>query len=289
METQETTEEAPTEASGAPAETLAALSALLKPYQTEWKRRERLAKFVAQCIRAGQRDEFLELADLLAQKEAKEVASDPDLPSAADHLSALRTYLDTRIEAYRLQFVEELAALAAEAELPLQIDFPNLSGRKGITGTVDFSGRKTTVNEEVLKTIDPKRILAALQRLDKRLYGRPFDPAAFIDGLFSTYNGMIEADHSRMGEPMPIRDFYLQHVLSLQSNSFLQDFDERKFRGYPLDELSADLWRFFSSDVSRTSSGHVLSLRPGRDQALWLYDHDGERRQIAALAFEVAS
>jgi hypothetical protein len=288
METRETTEEVPAGAISSPTETLAALSALLKPYQAEWKRRERLAKFVAECVRAGQRDEFLELADLLAQKEAREVASDPDLPAAADHLTALRAYIDTRIEAYRLQFVEELAALAAEAELPLQIDFPNLSCRKGITGTVDFATRKATIHDEVLKTIDPKRIIAALQRIDKRLYGRPFDPAAFIDGLFSTYNGMIEADHTRMGEPMPIRDFYLQHVLSLQSHAFLQDFDERKFRGYPLDEFSADLWRFFSSEVSRTSSGHELSLRPGSDQALWLFDRDGERRQITALAFEDA-
>jgi hypothetical protein len=264
----------------------AELLAVLRPYQSEWRRREKISKFLDQCLRASQRDDFFQLAELLGQKEAQAAAADPELPGTAEVLQRLRARTEARIDSYRVQFLSDLATLAAEAELPLEIDFPHLRSRKGITGTIDFAGRKTTLNGEVLKSVDPKRIVAQLQRLERRLYGRSFDPQAFIDGLFQTYKSMIDAEKGSIGQPVPVRDFYFKYVLSLQTGSFFQDSDKRKFRGYPLDEFSVDLWRFFESEVHRTSGGHVLSLRPGRNQSLWLLDRDGERRQITNLSFQ---
>lgn len=269
----------------ATAEVQANLGALIRSYQSEWKRRERLTKFVEQCLRAAQRDDFFQLADLLGRKDARSAAVEPDLQGADALLQQLGAYADTRIDAYRLEFLADLEARAAEAELPIEIDFPHFSCRRGIGGTIDFSGRKTTLNGEVLKSVDPRRIVAQLQRLDRRLYGRAFEPQAFVDALYRTYAEMLAAEKGHTGQPVPVRDFYLRYVLSLQSASFLQDLDGRRFRGYPLDELSVDLWRFFTSEVRRTSSGHVMALRPGRNQSLWLLDHDGERRQITSIAF----
>ena len=53
-----------------------------------------------------------------------------------------------------------------------------------------------------------------------------------------------------------------------------------RFREYDADQFAVDFWRYFTSQVSTTSKGHVLRLNAGRNNALWLIDTDGEKRRI---------
>lgn len=262
------------------------LGELLKPYRQRLNKRQRMADFVQQCIRCAGRDDFFQLDELLRSKVAEEVAKEAGLKVGAGDLQRLREYAAEQVERYRVQFIEDLEAQAEEAELPLEIDFPRFSGLKGIEGEVDFAERKTVVNGKTLKSIDPRRIVAAVRKVKQQLYDRPYDPQAFIDGLYKIYDELIGKEGKTLGDAVPMQRFYLEQVISMQSRAFFQNMDKGRFKGYSLDQFAVDLWRYFEAGIGGTSDGCVLQLRPGRNNALWLIDSDGERRQITTIAFQ---
>lgn len=259
------------------------LTGILRPFQQELRKKQRMADFVQQCIRCVGRDDFLRLDELLKSKMAGQVEADEDLDACEDSFDRLREYADEQVERYRMEFIDDLINLAEEAELPLEIDFPRFTSLKGIEGAVDFGKRCTTINKKVLKSIDPRRIITAVQRVKRQLYDRPYDPQTFIDNLYQTYSGFDQAEG---GRPVPIQQFYLNYMLTLQSKPFFQSMEKAKFREYSLDQFAVDIWRYLQSDIESTSDGYVLQLRPGRSNSLWLIDSDGERRQITGISFQ---
>ena len=261
------------------------LTAVLRPYQQQQNRRQRMADFVKQCIRCAERNDFFQLDELLKSKMARDVGEEVGLKDGAKFLDQLRTYADEQVERYRIQFIEDLEILAREAELPIEIDFPRIAVLKGIEGEVDFAQRKTTINKKALKSVDPKRIITVLRRVKQQLYDRPYDPQAFIDKLYHTYSEILKKEEQEIGHPVPMQQLYLEYVLSLQSRTFFQDMDKGKFRGYSLDQFAVDIWRYFQAGTGGTSNGYAAQLRPGRNNALWLIDSDGERRQITRISF----
>lgn len=260
-----------------------------KPYRAEWKRREKLSGFVDQCMRSASRGDFFALSELVGSRQAAAVREEAGLEAVAEVLDALGVAASAAIDQYRLRFIEDLVAQSAAAGLSLRVDFPRIMTQPGIEGTVDFAARKVVINGVTLKSVDPKRIVGALARVEKELYGRPFDPGGFVEELFGVYKGMIGEGGARMGENVPIVDFYLKLVLSRQSRQFFMDMKTRGFRGYGVDELAVDLWRYAQQGSGRTASGHAMRLAPGRGRTLWLLDGRGERRQISSIAFEEVS
>lgn len=124
------------------------------------------------------------------------------------------------------------------------------------------------------------------QGLKRRLYDRPFAPQDFVDGLFAVYQKVLRAAGLSEGDAAPIQTIYTEYTLSLQARSFFQDMTKGKFREYDADQFAVDFWRYFTSDVSATSQGHVLRLTSGRNNAMWLIDTSGERRRITSLSFQ---
>jgi hypothetical protein len=267
-------------------DTQESLKQILQPYQKELNRKQRMADFVKQCIRCVDRDDFLVLDELLKSKMADHVEEEEELKECEDLFDRLKEYADEKVERYRIQFVEDLGNLAEEADLLMEIDFPRFSSLKGIDGEISFSKRTTTINKKVLKSIDPRRIIAAVLKVKRQLYDRPYDPQAFIDSLYQTYSGIIQKERLTLGNTVPMQRFYLEYVISLQSRVFFQNMDKAKFKGYSLEQFSVDLWRYFQAGIGGTSEGKVLQLRPGRNNSLWLIDSDGERRQITGIAFQ---
>lgn len=261
------------------------LADMLRPYQREVNRRQRLADFVTRCIRSASRDDFFQLYELLNSRMAAEVEAEPDYVEAREVFEQLRQDAMRKVERSQLHFLEDFTKLVQEAGLPLENDFPRLRLLKGIELEVVFTEKRTLLNGKVLKTVDPQRIMRAVMALKRRLYDRPFDPQGFIDGLFAAYQKVNQAADRGVGATAPIQAVYLEYVLSLQPRGFFQDFAKNKFREYDADQFAVDFWRYFSSDVSATSQGQVLDLSPGRNNALWLIDASGERRRITALAF----
>lgn len=262
------------------------LGEILKPYQQELTRRKRMTEFVRKCVQSAGRNDFLQLDELLKTREAEEVESEEGLNKCKEVFDLLRAYADDQVERYRIQFVEDLTERAQEAGLPIEIDFPRLSVLKGIDGSVDFSARRTLINKKVLKSIDPRRIVSALIRIKRELYDGPFDPQAFIDSIYRTYSDIVKKEKWAPGESVPIQRFYLEHVISLQSKAFFMDMEKGKFRGYSLDQFAVDMWRYFQAGTGGTSEGRALRLRAGRNNALWLIDSDGQRRQITGISFQ---
>lgn len=261
------------------------LTDVVRPYQQQQNRRQRMADFVKQCIRCAARNDFFQLDELLKSKMARDVEAAAGLKDGAKFLDQLRTYADEQVERYRIQFIEDLTTLASEAELPIEIDFPRIAVLKGIEGEVDFAQRKTVINKKPLKSVDPKRIITALRRVKQQLYDHPYDPQTFIDKLYHTYSEILKKEGQETGYPVPMQQLYLEYVLSLQSRTFFQDMDKGKFRGYSLDQFAVDLWRYFQAGTGGTSNGYAAQLRAGRNNALWLIDSDGERRQITRISF----
>jgi hypothetical protein len=262
------------------------LNNILRPFQQELNRGQRLADFLKQCVRCLGRDDFLQLEELLSSKTAQNVEDEEALNECKPLFQTLREYTGEQVEKYRFAFIEDLSRLAEEAELPIEIDFPRFTVLKGIEGEIDFSKRSTTINKKVLKSIDPRRIVTATLRLKKQLYDRPFDPQAFVDSLYATYTKINQQEDAAPGHPVGIQQFYLEYVISLQSKAFFINMDKSKFRGYSLDQFSVDLWRYFEAGIGGTSNGMMLQLRPGRNNSLWLIDSDGERRQITGISFQ---
>lgn len=222
---------------------------------------------------------------MLKSKIALEIKEDEDLGECASVFESLAAYADEKVEQYRIKLVEDLTMLCQEAELNIQIDFPEFTVLKGINGEIDFGARCTRINKKTLKSIDPRRILTAVSRLKGQLYDRPYDPQKFIDSLYQVYLEMVEKDQLKVNAAVPIQQFYLAHVLSLQNKNFFQNMDKGKFKGYSLDQFSVDIWRYFQAEIGGTSQGYELQLTPGRNKSLWLLDSQGELRQITAIAF----
>jgi len=245
-----------------------------------------MADFVQQCIRCAERNDFIQLDELLKSRMVEEVEKETGLKAGKEIFDQLRVYADEQVKRYRVEFIEDLQARAAEADLPLEIDFPRLAVLKGIEGEIDFHERKTTINGKTLKSIDPRRVISALLKVKRQLYDGPYDPRAFIDGLYETYCKVLEQEGKKPGDPIPMQTFYLAHVLAKQSRAFRQDMDKGKFRGYSANQFAVDLWRYFEAGIGGTSDGHVLQIRSGRNNSLWLIDSDGQRRQITTISFQ---
>ena len=262
------------------------LNELLRPYQREVNRRQRIADFVTKCIRSAGRDDFFQLYELLHGKLATEAEAEVGDKALKAVFDALRHDVDQKVERYQLHFLEDFGKLVEDAGLPLENDFPRLRFLKGIELEMMFAEKRCVLNDKPLKTVDPARILRAVLALKRRLYDRPFAPQEFIDGLQAAYRKVNQADGRKDGEPAPILPVYMEYTLSQQPRSFFQDMAKGRFREYDADQFSVDFWRYFSSDVSSTSDGRTLRLTPGRNNALWLIDVSGEKRRITSLSFQ---
>lgn len=262
------------------------LNEIVRPFQKELNRRQRLADFLKQCIRCVGRDDFLQLDELLTSKQADNVEEEEALAGCKPLFESLRENAREKVERYRLEFVEDLTRLGKEAGLDITIDFPRFSILKGIDGEIAFADRTTMINKKVMKSIDPRRIVTALGRLKKQLYDQPFEPEKYIETLYATYAGMCKAENLPAGSAVPIQRFYLEYVISLQSKVFFTNMEKGKFRGYSLEQFSVDVWRCFEAGVTVTSQGMRFKLSPGRNFCLWLLDSTGQRKQISSISFQ---
>ena len=262
------------------------LNEIVRPFQKELNRGQRLKKKKKKCIRYAGRDDFLRLDELLADRMAEKVEQEDALSACKPILDELRQDAREKVERYRLEFTDDLLRLGRESGLDIVIDFPRFSILKGIEGEVSFAKRTTTINKKTMKSVDPRRIVTALLRLKKQLYDRPFDPAKYVDGLYAAYVRICDKENISIGSPVPIQQFYLEYVISLQSKVFFSNMEKGKFRGYSLEQFSVDIWRCFEAGITSTSQGMSFKLTAGRNFALWLIDSTGERKQISTITFQ---
>ncbi len=261
------------------------LKTVFSPYQKELNRGQKLADFLKQCISCAARDDFLRLDELLNSKMATTIVEEEALAECEPLLDSLREYAREKVEQYRLDFVDDLIRRGEEGGLDITIDFPRFSILKGIDGEIAFADRTTIINKKILKSIDPRRIVAALGRLKKQLYDKPFDPQKYVEGLFATYAKMCKNENVPMGSDVPIQDFYLEYVVASQSKVFFSNMEKGKFRGYSLEQFSVDVWRCFDSGCTATVKGMNFRLTSGRKNLLWLLDSTGEKQQIGLISF----
>jgi hypothetical protein len=261
------------------------LEGLIKPFQQEQNQRQKKSDFVKKCIQCLEKDDFFQLDELLKSKLAIDIREDINFKGCETIFSQLQTYANEQIENYQLQFKEGLLQMAEKAGMRMEVDLPRFSLLKGIEGKIDFTKRNTTINQTVIKSIDPKRIVSSALSIKRKLYDSQFEPKKFINSLFECYKAILKKSNQRWGDSIPIWQLYTDYVWSLQSKTFFQNMDKGKFKGYSVEQFAVDLWRFFESDISATEDGNRIKLNPGRGGSLWLIDQSGERRQITHASF----
>lgn len=261
------------------------LQEIVKPFQQEQSRRQKKSDFLKKCIQSVEKGDFFQIDELLKSKLACDILEDPYFAECNSVFDELRNFADEQIQQYRIEFKEDLLQMAHAAELPLKLDLPRFSVLKGIEGKLDFANRNTTINQVILKSIDPKRIISAVVKIKRRLYDTLFEPQKFIDSIFQCYKKILKETVQGDGNIVPIRQLYCEYVWSLQSKTFFQNMDKGKFKGYALDQFAVDFWRFFESDVSSAEGGYRIRLNSGRGASFWLIDQDGEKRQITHALF----
>ncbi len=262
-----------------------AMNGMLRPYQSELRRRERLADFVNKCIRSAGRDDFFQLDELLSSRLAADVEAEAGYEGMREVFESLREDTARKIERYQVQFLEDFTQLVEEAELPLENAFPRLTLLKGIELEIKFGEKQAVLNGKPIKTVDPQRIMRAVLQLKRRLYDRPFNPQDFIDRLYAACEKVIKTEGGSMagGASLPI--VYREYTWSLQAQSFFQNMAKGRFREYDADQLAVDFWRYFSSDVASTSEGYIPRLSTGRGAGMWVVDQLGEKRRYSLLSF----
>lgn len=261
------------------------LQEIIKPYQQEQNRRQKKSDFLAKCVRCIEKNDFFQLDELLRSKQASEILEDSSFKSCDAIFNELRKFAETRVDNYRVELKGALLKLAQEANLPLEVNIPRFSVLKGIEGELNFSTRSTVINQTTIKSMDPRRIIAAAVKLKRHLYDTPFEPQTFIDALLQCYKEGLKKEGRGMGDAMPIHQLYTDYVWSLQSKAFFQNMDKGKFKGCSIEQFAVDLWRFFKSNVPAAEGGYRIRLNPGRGKSFWLIDQDGEKRQITHALF----
>jgi len=261
------------------------LEAIVKPFQQEQNQRQKKSDFVKKCMQCIEKNDFFQLDELLKSKQATNILEDSNFEGCEAIFAHLQSWANQQIDNYRLQFKSGLLQAAEEAGLPIELDISKFSVLKGIEGEIDFTTRRTVINEMTIKSIDPKRIVAAALNLKRKLYDSVLDPQKFIDSLFECYKEILKKSNQKVGDSISVVQLYTDYVWSLQSKAFLQNMDKGKFKGYSADQFAVDLWRFFESDASATEGGYCIKLNPGRGRALWLIDQTGEKRQITSSSF----
>lgn len=262
------------------------LKTIVKPFQTELTARQKKAEFFKLCIRAVEKEDFFQLDELLKSKLAQDVLEDPGFQGFETLFQQLQDYADRQVDQYRIQFKGTLLQLAEENNLPIEVDMPRFTVLKGIEGEIDFVTRKTTLNTQTIKSIDPKRIVIAALKKKGQLYDAAFDAQKFIDGLFAVYSDSLKTTNQSLGEPISIRQLYMDYVISLQNKNFFLNMEKGKFKGYSLEQFAVDLWRYFQAGISGAQGQYSLRLNSGRGQSMWLIDQDGERRQMTHASFQ---
>ncbi|ETX08543.1 hypothetical protein [Candidatus Entotheonella palauensis] len=261
------------------------MSGMLRPYQSELRRRERLADFVNKCIRSAGRDDFFQLDELLNSRMAAEVEAEAGYEGIREVFERLRQDTAEKVDHYRVQFLGDFTRLVEEAELPLENDFPRLTLLKGMDLEIKFNEKHAVLNGKVLKTVDPQRIMRAVLRLKRRLYDRTFNPQDFIDRLYAACERVVAVEGGHIGSGASLPLVYREYTWSLQAQSFFQNMAKGRFREYDADQLAVDFWRYFSSDVTSTSEGYVPRLSTGRGAGMWVVDQLGEKRRYSLLSF----
>ena len=83
-------------------EAQAGLNEIVKPYQVETNRRQRLADFMKTCMRNAARNDFLQLDEQLKNKIAGDVEDENGLEETSDIFDRLRKYANEQVERYRM-------------------------------------------------------------------------------------------------------------------------------------------------------------------------------------------
>ena len=261
------------------------LKEIVKPFQQELSRQQKRLDLIKKCIQCTEKNDFFQLDELLKSKQAIDVLADSTLSSCAPIFSQLQKYADQQIEQYTSEFKSGLIQAAEKVGLPMEVDLPRFFVLKGIEGEVSFATRRTRLNDLMIKSFDPKRIVSMAMNLKRKLYDTAFDPQLFIDSLFLCYQEIVSKEKLKIGDAVPIYQLYTGYVWSLQSKAFLQNMDKGKFKGYSVEQLAVDFWRFFTSTASKTEKGYSIRLAAGRNNSIWLIDQLGEKRQISHASF----
>lgn len=209
-------------------------------------------------------------------------------PQESDLLKKYQQHLNDEFRKYKLSFQTVLKQKCEEKKL-IPIDGDILKGFK-IKGlieiNVDFNKGFSTIGtrQKTIKinSLEVKEILSKTLQTYKRLYERKFDPAKFVEELYTAH---IEVSKNKPDETVRIRDVQKAMWTARQKESFWMTFNNEKLLDYPTDEFSADLSKLITNKDIQTKSGFRLMLSEGADGVV-VYDSVGNFKTFKFISFK---
>lgn len=102
--------------------------------------------------------------------------------------------------------------------------------------------------------LNPDEVVSTIERFEKELRGRSWDPEAFFLNLQSAYKKVLTTSGKSEGERVPIVDVMDELVFLMQDKKFKIDPIKLNFRGYSRAFFGYDLYRLRKSGQARELS-----------------------------------
>lgn len=94
----------------------------------------------------------------------------------------------------------------------------------------------------------PQEIVQFIERFERGLRERPFDPSDFASRLFEAYKRRLAIEGKEMGEKVSLVDLLNELVFLKQDKAFYQDPTKKNFKGYGRCMFGYDLYRLKKSN-----------------------------------------
>jgi hypothetical protein len=128
---------------------------------------------------------------------------------------------------------------------------------------LDLTGSEAHINDSILKHLDRRTIVAAIEQSAKAL-GDAAQPDKFIQELFSAYKLVIASTGRTLGSQIETTSILPYLLLGRQKSRFLSNPTLRDFVEYPAPTFRADLLALMSAE-DQTIDGYNFRHASGSD------------------------
>jgi hypothetical protein len=257
------------------------LEGLLKRVRSDVTQRQQAGEHLASLLTAYKQKEPV----TFKQKEADELCH--LYPEAEPVVQQLQVWCEAALMAFRIDYDKRFrdACAAWCSDAIVDGHFPRYTVNHVIDIEVDLDHRRTRINAQTLKTLQLKGVIEAIQREDKRLWRRPFQPQEVIEELYDAYRQVVALHRVALGDDVSLLEVHRMIFLSRQSERFMKTGSTSALVPYSRDQFAVDLSKFLQSGITTTGDGLRFRLVPipTPTNALLIYFPDRGSREWRGL------
>ncbi|HID92468.1 MAG TPA: hypothetical protein EYP60_00095 [bacterium (Candidatus Stahlbacteria)] len=195
---------------------------------------------------------------LKIDKATKDLPIESTKAKIIEWLAVEKSELQKLKNEFQFHFGKQLEQTLKSKGMELRGQYPTLyTGLYKLVLTFEKGDVQIFWGPEFVKKVrlNPDEVASAIERFDKELKGRSWDPAVFFLNLRTAYKRVLTIASRSIGERVPIVDVMDELVFLMQDKKFRSDPTKRNFRGYSRAFFGYDLYR-----LRRSGQAKELSL-----------------------------